>query len=87
LLCNIIRIVVTGILHETAGHELANYVFHDVAGWLMGPLALVFLLVELKLLSLLFPGESLDDSNERSGQAASQASLLGKRKDPIEVAS
>jgi exosortase len=54
LLCNIIRIVVTGVLHETVGHEAANFVYHDVAGWLMSPLALVFLGLELLLLRHLF---------------------------------
>jgi exosortase len=51
LVCNILRITVTGILHKTAGSELANLVFHDLAGWLMMPLALGLLWVELRLLA------------------------------------
>jgi exosortase len=51
LLSNMIRIVATGILHKTAGAELANIVFHDLAGWLMMPLALGFLWIEFRLLS------------------------------------
>jgi exosortase len=54
LLSNLIRIVVTGILHRTANSELADWVFHDVAGWLMMPLALGMLWVELWILSRLF---------------------------------
>jgi exosortase len=51
---NIIRITVTGILHETTNSETANAFFHDLGGWLMMPLGLLFLAVELKILSHLF---------------------------------
>jgi exosortase len=50
LAVNILRITATGILHEVAGKEVADAVFHDLAGWLMMPIALVFLGLELKLL-------------------------------------
>jgi exosortase len=53
LVSNIIRITVTGVLHELVSNEFANEVFHDWAGWLMMPLALAMLWVELRLLSLL----------------------------------
>jgi len=54
ILCNVIRITLTGMLHETAGHDAAEYLYHDLAGWLMAPLALLFLSLELWLLSRLF---------------------------------
>lgn len=54
LLANILRITVTGLLHETVGSETANMVYHDLAGWLMMPLALGFLWIEIFLLSRLF---------------------------------
>jgi len=54
LLCNIIRIVVTAILYETTNERIAEVVFHDVAGWLMIPLALAFLGLEFWILSRLF---------------------------------
>jgi exosortase len=47
---NIIRIIVTALLHKIAGSELADLVFHKLAGWLMMPLALGMLWVELRLL-------------------------------------
>lgn len=53
LLSNLIRITATGVLHETAGSEIANAVFHDLAGWLMMPLALGMLWMEFKFYSLL----------------------------------
>jgi exosortase len=51
LVANIVRIVVTGILYKTAGPKLAGLVFHDLAGWLMMPLALALMWLELRLLS------------------------------------
>jgi exosortase len=52
LVTNVVRISVTGVLHEVVGGEVADIVFHDVAGWFMMPLALGFLLIELRILSL-----------------------------------
>jgi exosortase len=50
VLANVARITVTGMLYEASQGELARMVFHDLAGWLMMPLALGMLLVELWLL-------------------------------------
>ncbi len=54
LVSNILRITATGILHETTSSETANLFFHDLGGWLMMPLGLLFLAGEVKLLSHLF---------------------------------
>ncbi|MHB1423536.1 MAG: exosortase/archaeosortase family protein [Gemmataceae bacterium] len=51
---NILRITATGILHETTSSETANVFFHDLGGWLMMPLGLMFLGLEVKILSHLF---------------------------------
>jgi exosortase len=51
---NILRITATGILHEYMSSETANVFFHDVGGWLMMPLGLLFLALEVKILSHLF---------------------------------
>ena len=48
---NILRITATGILYETTNSATANVFFHDLGGWLMMPLGLLFLAVELKVLS------------------------------------
>ncbi|HIQ20058.1 MAG TPA: exosortase/archaeosortase family protein [Planctomycetes bacterium] len=50
---NVARITVTSILHEAASHELAEAVFHDWAGWLMMPLAILLLWVEIAVLARL----------------------------------
>jgi exosortase len=54
LLVNIIRITVTGVLHITVGTEIADKVFHDLAGWIMMPMAMGFLFLELQVLANLF---------------------------------
>lgn len=50
---NVIRITVTALLYATAGSYWADLVFHDLAGWLMMPLALGLLWLELKILARL----------------------------------
>src|SRR6185312_7030385 len=40
LIVNVIRITVTGILHRTVGTQIADAVFHDLAGWIMMPMAM-----------------------------------------------
>ncbi|HXG11628.1 MAG TPA: exosortase/archaeosortase family protein [Gemmataceae bacterium] len=53
VISNVIRITVTGLLHVWVGKEIADLVFHDLAGWLMMPMALGFMWLELKLISWL----------------------------------
>ena len=53
LLANVGRITLTGVLHETVGKRVADAVYHDLAGWLMMPLALVLLWAEIWWLSRL----------------------------------
>ena len=51
LMVNILRISATGVLHVWLGPKVADLVFHDLAGWLMMPVALGVLWLELKFLS------------------------------------
>jgi exosortase len=51
---NILRITATGFAHVLLGPRIAEGVFHDVAGLLMMPLALLALWLELKLYNRLF---------------------------------
>ncbi len=50
---NVMRITVTAILYEHVGKELAEKVFHDLAGWLMMPAATGLLWLELYVMSKL----------------------------------
>lgn len=63
LICNVLRIVATAIAHQSLGREMADLVFHDVSGWLMMPLAMLLLFLELKLLDFLF----IEPGNARPG--------------------
>jgi exosortase len=59
LVVNVVRITVTGMLSETVGGEISSVVYHDLAGFLMIPLALALLSLELWFLSHAFvPVES-----------------------------
>jgi exosortase len=55
---NTFRIAATGVAQELAGPDLAERIFHDLAGWIMMPLAMLLLGIEVVLLSKLFPMES-----------------------------
>jgi exosortase len=51
LFANLTRIIVTAVLHKTVGSHFANIVFHDLAGWLMMPLALILMWLELRAIA------------------------------------
>src|SRR5205823_5999270 len=53
VLMNVVRITVTVLLYEAANPQLAQVVFHDVAGWVMMPMALAVLGLELWFLGRL----------------------------------
>lgn len=50
ILANVIRIAMTGVLYNEGGRELGDRLFHDLAGWVMMPIALLVLWLGLKLL-------------------------------------
>ena len=51
LLANIARIALTGVLHETIGGQVADKFYHDLAGWVMIPFALVLYWCEIWIFS------------------------------------
>ena len=53
---NVARITATGLAYHAWGHNsaTAHAILHDMAGWLMMPLALLLLWAELRLLDLYF---------------------------------
>lgn len=54
LAVNVLRVTATGVLLEAAGKSAARVLYHDLAGWLMMPVALVLLGIECWLLDRLF---------------------------------
>lgn len=73
LLANVTRITATGVLYVTAGSEWAEHVYHNLAGWLMMPLALAVLGLELVLLSHLFINEDAPKPAPKAGKMAAEA--------------
>ena len=63
---NALRITISGVLLVGFGDQLAFSVYHDVAGWLMMPLALVLLWVSILGISRLFVTV---DEHPRAGDA------------------
>jgi exosortase len=60
ILANVIRITATGVAYHLAGKDssAAQVIYHDLAGWLMMPLAVAMLWLELKFLAHLFVTEA-----------------------------
>lgn len=63
MVANILRIATTGLLHAYSTRAIADHVYHDLAGWLMMPMALAMFGAEIFILSRLFvepdPGPGL----------------------------
>lgn len=60
LFANVVRLAVTGALFGVAGSGMVRALLHDLAGWVMMPLALALLAAELRLLPrLLVEGEDI----------------------------
>jgi exosortase len=51
LVANIARITLTGVLHETVGGHVADKFYHDLAGWVMIPFALLLYWLEIWIFS------------------------------------
>jgi exosortase len=66
LAVNVLRIAATGVVHETLGPRTAQMVFHDLAGWLMMPLALALIWLELKALSRLLVEVPREDRHRQA---------------------
>lgn len=76
VLSNILRIVVTGVFYMEVGKELGDRIFHDFAGWLMMPLALAFMWLELKLLDWVFVADLARASREEVIKSSANPSYL-----------
>lgn len=70
LVCNIGRIVVTGMLYVYAGEDLAGRVFHDLAGWLMMPAALLLMWIEMKYVDLVINDRAAEVGSSGRSTAA-----------------
>jgi exosortase len=78
LIANVARISVTGVLSETVGSDFAHVVFHDWGGWLMMPLALGLLYLELQLMGWMLEPPEAGDEVPFSPAALTQAATAAK---------
>ncbi len=77
LAANVIRITITGLCYEAFGVNFGGAFFHDAAGWLMMPVGLAFLGVEMWIL-----GKLLID---RPNAGLSAATIAMQRSEPSAV--
>jgi len=75
LAANVIRITATTVLYDAAGKRWGDVLFHDLAGWVMMPLALGMLFLELRLLSWLLVPVTSEEVQELDLTARPQARL------------
>lgn len=54
IIANVARITITAFLYENVSQELGDKIFHDLAGWLMMPLAIALVWLETAILDRLF---------------------------------
>jgi exosortase/archaeosortase family protein len=54
LISNILRITATAFCYHQFGEKVGEDIAHDYAGWMMMPLALVLVWLELRVMSWLF---------------------------------
>jgi exosortase len=85
LIVNSIRITVTGLLYQVANSEIAEMVFHDLAGWVMMPMALGMLFVEQQILAHLFVAEDTRPTTVTPVPAPASRSV-GRPAQPIKPA-
>lgn len=78
---NVIRITITGVLKEMLpGSRTADVFYHDLAGWLMMPIALGLLWIEMKIFAHLLIEDSRRDRPAVSPLPLGPATLPGAGK-------
>lgn len=62
VICNVLRITITGILSQRLSVDWANRFMHDLAGWMMMPLGLAMLMAGLWYMDRLFVESEVAES-------------------------
>jgi exosortase len=70
---NVLRITATGVLLTTVGERAGQLVYHDLAGWLMMPLALALVWLELRVLDRLLVSAASGTTRPTSPTGAAAA--------------
>jgi exosortase len=82
---NLVRVSAIGFAHVTLGSRVANGIFHDVAGWLMMPSALLALWLELKLYDRLFPPIPPTTAKARGSEVRGRKSEIRGQKSEVGI--
>lgn len=75
IVCNIGRIVITGLVYHAGWKELGDFVVHDLAGWLMMPAALLIVWLEFRLIDWIWQSvefASMEEVTKASLQKAGE---------------
>ncbi len=76
LVCNMIRIVVTGLVYYAGWTKLGDLIVHDLAGWLMMPLALFILWLELRVMDWVTSPVETVSTNELLGLSGREPRMV-----------
>ncbi len=83
IISNVVRITATGILYETMGPKTAEFVYHDLAGYLMMPLGIGLMWLLMKTLECLFvERKAYDPSSLRPVLLGTDLGLIPQRSKP-----
>ncbi len=81
VLCNIGRIVVTGLVYHAGWKQLGDFVVHDLAGWLMMPFALALVWLEFRLIDWIMPPVEFASMEEITKESLTKAAEKIKREE------
>lgn len=85
LLVNSIRITTTGVCHELGSGWMVDHVIHDLAGWLMMPMAMGLLWLEVQILSHLLVAQAPTATALNPLELTKAAQAARDQRDPAEV--
>jgi exosortase len=83
LAANILRVTMTAVLYQTAGAETAGVFFHDMAGWLMMPVGLALLGLELLVLRMVLVEDRTPPAANLPKQVGAKGPAAKRRPTPV----
>jgi exosortase len=87
VLCNVGRIVVTGLVYHAGWKQLGDSIVHDFAGWLMMPFALGMIWLEFKLIDWLWITKEYASAEEFTKVSLAGSAAKRKKEDEEHAAS
>jgi exosortase len=78
--CNLFRLCACSVLFLYVSNKVGEKVFHDFAGLIMMPLAIVILLLELRLMNKIVVYEPAENPLHRRGEGYKKTSVSGLKR-------